>query len=152
MVSKQEDRRKRIYEFYISNRNKGKKFTVAHFLAEGVSEKTIYRIISRVENNSGHERVKGSGRVAKIMTKRRINRLKGMFEHKDGVSQRQAGRKFGCSQQYISKILKTKTAIRVHKKTKIPMRTDEQKGKIRIRADRLYRKLQNQSCILDDES
>lgn len=152
MVSKQEDRRKRIYEFYFSNRDKGKKFTVDHFLAERVPGKTIYRIISRVENNSGHQRVKGSGRVAKIMTKRRIERLKGMFDHKDGVSQRQAGRKFGCSHQFITKTLKTKTNIRVHKKIVIPKRTEDQKDKIKIRADRLYRKLQNKSCILDDES
>src|SRR5689334_10507280 len=102
MVSKQEDRRKRIYEFYLANRNKGKIFTLNHFKEKNVPERTIYRIIERAENNSGHKRVQGSGRIAKKMTKKNIRLLKNMFDHHDGVSQRQAARKFDCSQQYIS--------------------------------------------------
>ena len=34
MMSKQEAIRKRVYEFYLANRDKGKKFTRDHFLAE----------------------------------------------------------------------------------------------------------------------
>ncbi len=76
MVLKQEDRRKRIYNFYyfniyIENRKFGKTFTVEHYLAEGVPKRTTYSIIQRVENDEGHERIKGSGRVAKKMTQKR---------------------------------------------------------------------------------
>ena len=38
MVSKQEDRRKRIYEFYLANRSKGKLFTVEHFRTEQINK------------------------------------------------------------------------------------------------------------------
>lgn len=151
MVSKQEDIRKRIYNFYLANRSQGKKFTVDHFRAEKLAPSTIYSIIERAENNTGHQRVPGSGRVAKKMSKRNINNLKKMFNDKDGVSQTQAARKFNCSQQYISKTLKTKTTIRVYKKKMIPKRSDEQINKVTTRVDRLYRQLQKKSCIVDDE-
>ena len=101
MKEKQKVRRKRVYSFYLKNRSKGKKFTVDHF----------YTIIRRAKNDSGHQRVPGSGRIAKIMTKKNIQKLKTMFDHKDGVSQTQAARKFKCSQVYISKTLKTKSLI-----------------------------------------
>lgn len=152
MRSKQEETRKRIYEFFLKNRSKGKKFTVDHFEVEKIPKRTIYRIIKRAENDSGHERVKGSGRIAKIMNKKNIKRLKAMFDHHDGVSQRQAARKFKCTQPMICKTLKTKTRIVCFKKKKIPMRTEAQRERIRICCDRLYRKLEGVWCIIDDES
>ena len=102
MRSKQEETRKRIYEFYLKNRSKGKKFTVDHFEVEKIPKRTIYRIIKRAENDSGHERVKGSGRIAKKMNITNIKRLQGMFGHHDGVSQRQAARKLKCSEPFIN--------------------------------------------------
>ena len=53
MSSKQEDRRKRIYDFYLENRSRGKEFTVNHFKAENFPKTTIYRIIQSAENDSG---------------------------------------------------------------------------------------------------
>ena len=67
MIPKQEERRKRIYRFYNLNRNKGKIFTINHFKNENVVERNIYNRIKRAENDSGHQRVRGSGRVAKKM-------------------------------------------------------------------------------------
>ena len=72
MCSKQEARRKKIYEFYLNNRSEAKKYTIDYFLAAKIPRKTISDIIKRAENNQGHERVSGSCRVAKIMTKTNI--------------------------------------------------------------------------------
>ena len=152
MSSKQEALRKRIYEFFLANRSSGKKYTVAHFQAENVSRSTIYNIIRRAERDSGHERVFGSGRKAKIMTKKNIKRLNTMFNHRDGVSTRQAARKFKCDHSLIIKTLSRKTDIKHIKKKKIPLRTDKQQERIPGCCDRLYRKLQGKSCLLDDES
>ena len=41
---KQESLRKRVYEFYLNNRDRGKMFTKDHFLAEGIAKMTIYNI------------------------------------------------------------------------------------------------------------
>ena len=89
------NRRKRIYEFYMANRAKGKQFTVQHFRTESIPERTIYNIIQHAENDSGdHERIQGSGRIAKKMNKKKIKRLKDMFDHREGCSQRKASKKF----------------------------------------------------------
>lgn len=152
MVSKQETTRKRIYKFYCDNREQGKFFTVQHFRAEKIPDRTIYSVIKRAESDSGHKRVQGSGHIATKMSVNNIKRLKVMFDHRDGISQSQAARKFNCSQQFISLTLKNKTGISVYKKTVIPKRNERQVEVIRVRSDRLYRKLLDKQCIIDDES
>ena len=148
MISEQELRWKRVYEFYLANKSEGKMFTIKNFEAENIPKRTIYTIMARAESESGYERVAGSGRIAKKMNKTNITRLKAMFDHGDRVSQRQAGRKFGCTHGYISKTLKKKTSIRCRKKKTIPKRTEQQREKIRTRCGRLVKKLQNNLCIL----
>ena len=56
MKSNQECQRERVYNYYLENRSKGKKFTVDHFISENMSERAVYYIIKRAENESGHER------------------------------------------------------------------------------------------------
>ena len=93
--------RKRVYEFYLNHKNAGKKFTYDHLKVENIPKSTIYKIIKRAESESGYKRVQGSGVKAKKMIRTIIGRLKLMFDYKDGVSQRQAAKKFNCSQQHI---------------------------------------------------
>lgn len=151
-ISEQELRRNRVYEFYNEHKLKGKYFTFQHFQAENIPKSTIYKIIKRADDNSGHQRIIGSGRVAKILTKKRLNELKSMIDHKSGISQRQIARKFGCSQQHISETLKRKTTIKYRKKKKIPARTEFQKNEAKKRCGRLYLKFLNSICVMDDES
>ena len=40
----------------------------------------------------------------------------------------------------------------MYKKIKILLRTEAQNDQIKIRCDRLYRKFQGKTCIIDDES
>ena len=76
MVPNQREVKKLIYEFCLNNKSQGKKFIVDHFNAEQIPRSTIYDIIKRAENNSGHKRVQGSGRLAKVITHKVIKRLK----------------------------------------------------------------------------
>ena len=116
MNSKQEEIRKCVYEFYLNYKNAGKKFTYDHFKVENIPKSTIYKIIKRAESESGYQRVQGSGVKAKKITRTNIERLKLMFDHKDGVSQRQAAKKFNCTQQRISKTLKKEQILNQEKK------------------------------------
>jgi len=75
-----------------------------------------------------------------------------MFDHQDGISVRQVARKFNFHYTLISKMLRTHTSIRVYKKKKIPMRTEEQLERIRTCCDWLYRNLQREAVVMDDES
>ena len=151
-MAKQEEVRKRIYEFYLNNKLLGKKFIVAHFNAEKVPRSTIYEIIKRVENDSGYKRVQESGRVAKIMTPKGIKRLKTIFDHSDRVSMRQAGQKYGCSHSHIIKTLAKYTDIKSYKKQGIPHRQENQNERIKTGIDRLYRDFKGKLLIFDDES
>lgn len=148
----EEQRRERVYKFYFENKSKGKMFTVNHFLNERISKRTIYSIIGRAEKNIDFKRRPGSGRRPKIMTKKKIELLIKTFDHQDGISQRQAARKFNCSQSHISKTLKTHTKIEKRKKTTIPKRSEKQIDNARKRCGRLYRNFSNLDFILDDES
>ena len=81
--NKQEALRIRVYNFYNDHKSKGKMFTVNHFKLEKVPERTIYGIIQRAENNITAKRKHGSGRIAKKMNKRALNRLKKAIDHSD---------------------------------------------------------------------
>ena len=85
------------------------------------------RIILSAENDSGHKRIVGSGRKAQIMTNKRIGHLKKTLKGRDGVTIRQAARKFDCSKSHIHKALSEKTTIVCQKKENIPERNAAQK-------------------------
>ena len=148
MTSNENTRRERVYQFYKSNSDKPKSFTVNHFMSENIPKSTIYDIIKRVEDKIPPERRKGSGRKPLIMTDNLIRN----FEHKCGISQLKYAKKLKCSHQYISKTLKTKTSIRKRKKIKIPKRTDAQRARIRRLCGHLYKNYKDFIWILDDES
>ena len=66
---KVESLRDRVYNYYLRHRSEGKMFTINYFKTELIHRSTVYRVIKRAENDSGHARVAGSERKAKIMTK-----------------------------------------------------------------------------------
>lgn len=144
--------RKRVYEFYELHKQKGKKFTADHFMAELVPKSTVYDIIRRFESGKNHELKRGRGRKPKIMTTTKVKQLVNMFDDNDGISYRQAARKFNCHFTYIGKTLVSKTQIKCRKKMKIPLRNDDQMRRARTRCSALYRKLLSASCVMDDEA
>ena len=108
--------KKRVYWFYEKNKEKGKKFTVNHFISEGYSRSLIYQYIKDSDNGLSSDRKIGSGLKPKIMNKTNLSRLVSILDHSDRISQRQLARKFKCSQSYISKTIKKKTNIKCRKK------------------------------------
>ena len=137
-MSNENDIRKRVYSFWINHAAMGKQFTVKHFRNENVARSTVYDIIRRAENGDGPVRRLGSGRRAVKMTPTNVKRLKSLVDHKAGISQRKLAKKFNCSQQFISKTLKSKTAIKYKKRTTIPGRSDKQRAIIKGRCSYLY--------------
>ena len=135
MSSKQEQKWKEIYEFYLANRSRGKPFTLEHFKYIYISRSGIYGILERADNKSWHERVQGSGRVAKIMTPKAIKHLKTIFDHSDRVSTRQAARKFGCTHPHFIQTLAKYTDIKAYTKQDIPDRQDGLKERIKASID-----------------
>ena len=46
------DTRTRVYNFYLTHRDKPKSFTAAHFILEGVPKSTVYDIELRMQRES----------------------------------------------------------------------------------------------------
>ena len=70
-----------IVQFYNDHLTQSKAFTVQHFVAEGVSKRTVYNILKNLEDRGNVERMKGSGRPANIMTER----CKAAFSQANGI-------------------------------------------------------------------
>ena len=131
MASKQQALRERVVRFYETHGHRGKMFTVDHFRDENVPVSTIYRILASLSV----ERKAGSGRPAKIMTKKKKETLNKLFDNKDGTSLRDAGRKYHCSHTLIHRTLMMKNII-CRKKTRSPEYTDEELPRDVVRAGR----------------
>ena len=82
-----------------------KSMIVSHFVTERYKRNTIYQIIRRYEKTGTWARQYGQGRKPVIMGKKKKKALKQMFNNHDGVSTRNAGKKFGCSHTHIRKTL-----------------------------------------------
>ena len=75
-----------------------------------------------------------------------------MFDHRAGCSQKKAARKLDTTQQYISKILKTKKNIEIYKRKKVPAQNSAQEAKKRPYCKKLLQKYKSYQFIQDDES
>lgn len=152
VTSKQDDVRKRVYEFIEINPELSKNEIVKHFMMESIPRSTLYNILKRKDNNILPERQVGSGRKAVKMTKKKIKQLGKKIDHQHGISQRSLAKKFNVNQSYICKTIKQKTIIRYHKKIKAPKRTPEQQSLVRPKCSKLVEIFRKKQVIIDDES
>jgi len=72
------------------------------------------------------------------------------FDHKTGVSQRKAAKKFGISVGYVNKLLGCN--VKCRKKIKIPDRSEVQKLMAKKKCRNLTEKFAKHDWIIDDES
>ena len=142
---------KLMVNFYQKNISKGKNFVVKYFVDCGLSRATAYRMIDKCKSGSIERRV-GSGRVAKIATRKNVQKIDTLFRNKSGCSQRGVARKFNCSQYYISKILRKKTDIKKLKKKRRPKRNPIQLKSMRPKCRMMYNKYKDFEFLMDDES
>ena len=152
ITSKQEDVRKRVYEFIEINPELSKNAIVKHFMMESIPISTLYNILKRKENNILPDRQVGSGRKAVKMTKKKIKQLGEKIDHQHGISQRYLAKKFNVNQSHICRTIKQKTIIRYHKKIKAPKRTPEQQSLVRPKCSKLVELFRKKQLIIDDES
>ena len=91
----------------------------------GYKKATVYHWIALVEKKS-LKRKNGSGRLLKIATRKNLIRLRNHFDHKSGRSQKMFAQRLGCTQAYVSMMLKNSTHIKARKKFKKPLLTINQ--------------------------
>lgn len=142
----------RVVNFYNKNIHLGKHFIIKHFLDEGVPRRTVFRLVSCAERGESGERKKGSGRPAKICSNATISWLTKKFNKSCGISQKSAAATLKCSRQYVSMMLKKRTSIKLHKKTRKPKRTLLQLKNMRPKCRNLHKKYKFKTFVIDDES
>lgn len=141
----------RVYEYCDQHWNDGRQAVAKHFMDESVPKATIYRLIKSWEAGLPARRQEGSGRKAKIMTKRAIQQLQCTVNNKHGISTRRLAKKFKCHQSYVVRTLQ-KTDIKFRKRIAVPARTEKQLNVIRPRCGRLFSKFKGNDFVIDDES
>jgi transposase len=117
MASKQENTRNRVVTFYLKHKLLGLIHTVKHFIAEGISKRTIYNIISTYKKRSNAKRSVESGRHSRVKTKQKVKQLYRLMNHKNSTSISAVARIFNCDRNIIKKWLK-KRGIKRYKKKK----------------------------------
>ena len=98
-MSKYEALKKNLQDFYEKNANLTRKHFFDKFIDLGAPKRTLNRWLSLLEDKKSLNRKNGSGRVAKIATKANIAKIKKIFNHRSGRSQRKVARKFNFSKQ-----------------------------------------------------
>ena len=146
------DYQKMLAKFCEKNPQKSKKEVYDHFKAYGLAKSTIYRWHKQLEEGSFLNRRKSSGRPVKIATREVIKQLVRNFDHRAGCSQRKMARRIGCTQQYISFLLKQRTMIRRRKRIKRPLMTEKQKQKARRNCRHMLSTYKKIDFVMDDES
>ena len=134
------------------NPNLSKNAVANHFIALGYAKRSIYRWIRQIEETGTIETKKYTGRPVSIATKGNMKKITKYFNHRSSRSQNFMARKLGCTQQYVSYLLKRYTRIRCRKKLKRPYRTPSQVDSAKTKCGTLYRLYRNIDFILDDES
>jgi len=151
-MKKNETAKTDLYQLMINNPMKTKEEIAKLFMELGYKNATVYRWIALVEKNKSLKRKKGSGRPLKIATRKNLIRLRNHFDHKSGRSQKIFVQRLGCTQAYVSMMLKNSTHIKGRKKFKRPLLTIEQRRAARPKCGILYKKYGKLDFILDDES
>ena len=117
----EEARRNVIGEFYRIHWSKGKTYTVNHFQNMKVPKSTTYSVIQRCGQEISMKRKSGSGRPGLKVPEHKVRALKKFMVEKIGRSQARASAKFKVSQQYVSKILRTKTSLKYRQRKRFPV-------------------------------
>ena len=123
-----------------------------YFIKLGYNKRSLQRWVNAIRKKKSLKRKIGSGRKPKIATKTTIAKLKKMFNHRDGRSQRKAAAKLGCSHQYVGQMLKKHTKVKCFKKQKKTAMTDIQRKKSRPKCRKLAQKFGKLDFLIDDES
>ena len=93
---------------------KGKPYTITHFVATRIPRRTIYRIIEVMERTRSTEEVAGSGPPASKLPHAARKRMAKAASNKVGITARKLCRKNGVASSFVTKVLK-KEGVKCYK-------------------------------------
>ena len=111
-------------QLYQENMEKGKPYTITHFVATRIPRRTIYRIIEVMERTWSTEGVAGSGPPASKLPHAARKRMAMAASNKVGITARKLWRKNGVASSFVTKVLK-KEVVKCYKGQKGPKSSPE---------------------------
>ena len=152
------DRNVVIREFYTHNFDKGKNFTVKHFVENyGLKKRTVQRILKRIEDDpseNGVARAEGSGRP-RLLNPRQEMAVLTSLENRRGPSTRRVAGRYGVSQRTIQRTLHRQDAT-CPKRKAAPDISPEQLVRVQERCQELSTRYfpagGRVAIVIDDES
>ena len=128
------------------------KNTVNHFASQGIPRRTVYNIIKKYTTHLTTQFLPKPGRPSKISEKQ-LKALVKAVDNKTGVSLRRLGRRFGVHYSTISRVLRSRTLVRVLKRKSAPKYSNaDQENRARTNSLKVYRLLKpDVELIMDDE-
>ena len=106
-------------QLYQEKMEKGKSYTITHFVAMRIPRRTIYRIIEVMERTWSTEGVAGSGLPASKLPHAARKRMAKAASNKVGITARKLCRKYGVAPSFVTKVLK-KEGVKCYKGQKGP--------------------------------
>lgn len=143
--------RDRVGGFWKVHYEKGKNFTVKHFLQEGVARSTIYSLLKKLEDTQELVRKPGSGGHNKKLTNAQRASICRWLSNKRGVSLRQEAKKYKVSEKTMRNVLNER-GLKCRKRIKAPQYTPEQDRTAKLRAGKLLEVLRGKKILMDDEA
>jgi transposase len=147
-----EELAKAIVTYHIHCAHSLPKNTVNHFESQGIPRRSVYNIIKKYTTHLTTQFLPKSGRPSKISDKQ-LKALVKAVDNKTGVSLRRLGRRFGVHYSTISRVLRSRTSVRVLKRKSAPRYSNaDQENRARTNSLKVYRLLKpNVDLIMDDE-
>lgn len=99
-----EDRAQRIEQYYIQH-DRDKKKTYAHFTDEGISKKTVYHVLRRIERAGEVIFKKPSGRKVSVCTPEMFEKVAELFKQNPKLSCREGAKQLGVARTTIFRIM-----------------------------------------------
>ena len=151
-MAKYNEIKRSLSKFLVENPEMQTSEVAKLFIGPLAKKRIVYHWIKQFKEFGTLDRKIASGRPVVIAHKGNITKIRKYFNHRSGSSQRSAAGRFGCSQQYISYILKKHTKVGHRKKLKRPLLSHVQRRQARPKCRRLYENYKkNLPCKFDSE-
>ena len=154
----QEQVRPVVGDFYCKNREKGKAYSVKHFIKIGIRRTKLYDIMKKLDFYPTHDslrRAPGSGGSNEKIKHANLVKLVMMVNHQTGRSQRKLAQKFHVNQSKYFRRLK-ELGTKYRKRQKLSKLTPEQESRQKMRLNKLAKRFfptrNSRILVMDDES
>uniref|UniRef100_A0A158P562 Tc1-like transposase DDE domain-containing protein n=1 Tax=Tetranychus urticae TaxID=32264 RepID=A0A158P562_TETUR len=142
---------KQVCQFYLKN-EKNRQATVQHFINQGPSKQSLYRMIKRFDSSGSEEYFAISGRPRSARNPEKLRKIEKVVEKNPTISLRLGGEKLRISYGSFARG-KKELGYKSYRRIKAPNYKKDQPDRCKKGARKIYEQmLANKILIIDDET